>query len=139
MDMLELANRPTWFGSRLVDWPSVASIFGDGHINVEEYREDGALVVRAELPGLDPDRDVEISVDGNVLQVRAERTMESHAEERDGYRSEFKYGSFTRAVALPHGAVADDVSATYVDGILEVRVPLDEEAVTARKVAINRS
>ena len=139
MDMLELANRPSWFGSRLVDWPGVGSIFGDGRISVEEYREDDVLVVRAELPGIDPDDDVEISVDGNVLHLRAERTIESHDEERDGYHSEFKYGSFMRTIALPLGADTDHITATYTDGILEVRVPLDDDAVTARKIAISRN
>jgi HSP20 family protein len=77
--------------------------------------------MRAELPGIDPDKDVEIAVQNGVLTVRAERR-----EEKEGRRSEFHYGTFTRSMTLPAGADVDDVKATYIDGILEIRIAVPE-------------
>jgi HSP20 family protein len=109
-------------------------------MRLEEFREDGTLVVRAEMPGIDPDEDVEITVGDGTLCIRAER-RESHEtsdEDEGSYRSEFRYGRFTRRLPLPAGATESDIDATYDDGILEIRVPLAEEPPAARKVPVNR-
>jgi HSP20 family molecular chaperone IbpA len=90
------------------------------HMRVEDYVENDHYVLRAELPGLDPDKDVDITVDDGVLTVKAERRQESQTERR----SEFHYGSFARRMSLPTGADEDDVQATYDKGVLEVRVGL---------------
>ena len=107
-------------------------------LRVEEYREGDTLVVRAEMPGLDPDKDVSIEVVDGTLRIRAERRQETRAEEKGGYRSEFRYGSFSRTLPLPPGAREDDIAATYTDGILEVRVPLQEGGGGARSVPVRR-
>src|SRR5436190_1626113 len=78
-------------------------------IRVEDYVEDGSYVVRAELPGIDPDKDVEITVTGDVLRIHAERQI----EHKEGHRSEFRYGSFTRSLELPRGVTVKDVKAAY--------------------------
>jgi HSP20 family protein len=98
-----------------------------GWIRAEERREGDDAVVRFELPGVDPEHDVEISVVDGVLHVRAERQEKSERREDGGYRSEFRYGSFVRNVALPPGVDADDIRASYKDGILEVRIPVGKE------------
>jgi HSP20 family protein len=107
-------------------------------MKVEERMDGDALVVRAEMPGIDPDKDVTISVTGNMLHLQAERRREEKHEEGGHVRSEFSYGSFRRILPLPVGATEDDVKATYKDGILEVRVPIDGKAAAARKVAVQR-
>src|SRR5512135_1359098 len=107
-------------------------------VRVEEYTEGGKLVIRAELPGLDPDQDVEISVAEGVLQLRAERREEKKEETRAGYRSEFRYGAFRRTVALPAGANEQDIAASYTNSILEVRVPLGGPPPPAKKIPIRR-
>lgn len=86
------------------------------------------LVVRAELAGIDPDKDVEITVEGPMLRITAERREQEQSEGRDYVRKEFRYGSFTRTFPLPEGVTETDVKATYKDGILEVRVPLPQRA-----------
>jgi HSP20 family protein len=130
---------PTLFG-RFTDWPdSWKEMFEESRLKVEEYDEDGYLVVRAEMPGIDPDEDVEITVSDHTLHLRAERRAETKREDANGYRSEFRYGSFSRTVALPAGASDDDVTASYVDGILEVRIPIDDEAAEAKKIPITRN
>jgi HSP20 family protein len=103
-------------------WP-----FGDHHMaRIEDYLEDGKYVLRAELPGLDPEKDVQIQVLGNELSIAAERAVEKH----DKAHSEFSYGKFARTVRLPVGAVPDEISATYEAGILEVTVPVKPEKET---------
>jgi HSP20 family protein len=125
---------------RFGDLPDLwAELFDtDTMMRVEEVREDDTLVVRAELPGIDPDRDVEIQMRDDVLVIRAERREETRSEDAQGYRSEFRYGSFTRSVPLPAGASEPDVTATYRDGILEVRVPVNEVEAKARTIPVTK-
>jgi HSP20 family protein len=132
---------PAWFAGRRFDWPeSWRALWEDEDaLRVEEFQEGDALVVRAEMPGIDPDKDVQITVADHVLQVRAERRQETKTEDKKGYRSEFRYGSFSRTVPLPAGATEGDVKATYADGILEVRVPVDGAAAEAKRIPITRS
>lgn len=129
----------TFFGRRLFDWPEMwPSWMEEATPRVEEYQDGSTMVVRAEMPGMDPDKDVEITVTDNVLRIKAERRQETTSDDKKGYRSEFRYGSFVRAVELPAGATEDDVKATYHDGILEVRVPINTERAAARRVPIAR-
>ncbi len=107
-------------------------------MKLEEYREGDNLVVRAEMPGLDPEKDVEITVSDNTLRIKAERREQTKTEDKEGYRSEYRYGSFVRAMRLPAGATEKDVSASYTDGILEVRVPINTAEAEAKKVAVKR-
>jgi HSP20 family protein len=111
---------------------------GTDLLRVEELVEDDHVVVRAEMPGIDPDKDVELTVSDHTLRIRAERKEESKSEEKGTYRSEFRYGSFSRSVPLPVGASEADVTATYKDGILEVRVPIDKQQAESKKVKIER-
>jgi HSP20 family protein len=108
-------------------------------IRVEEVREGDDLVVRAEMPGIDPDRDVEIEVRDHDLRLRAERREEHTTEDAGQKRSEFRYGSFSRTVPLPVGATDQDVHATYKDGILEVRIPIDQGRGRPRRIPVQRA
>jgi HSP20 family protein len=131
---------PDLFGARMFDVPTVwKDLFDDSEMKVEEFRDGDTLVVRAEMPGIDPDKDVEITVADRMLHLRAERRSETKTEDKKGYRSEFRYGSFSRSVRLPAGAGEDDVKASYNDGILEVRIPVDDNANGAKKIPITRT
>jgi HSP20 family molecular chaperone IbpA len=102
-------------------------------IRIEDYVEDGHYVVRAEVAGVDPAKDLDVSVGAGYLSIRAERS--SHVEGK--HRSEFRYGTFSRSLQLPAGADPDDVTADYAGGILTVKVALkDEKADALRKVEI---
>jgi HSP20 family protein len=126
-------------GHWLFDWPdTLSSWFEETTPRVEEFQEDGMMVVRAEMPGIDPDRDVEITVSDGTLRIKAERRQESKTEDKQGYHSEFHYGSFLRTVPLPAGATDEDVKATYHDGILEVRIPVNAEKAEAKKIPVSR-
>lgn len=114
----------------------------DDLLRVEEYRQDGALVLRVEAPGVDPERDVDIKIEDDLLTVAVERReeMTEGAEGRADYRSEFRYGSFNRSMRLPRGIEEDDISASYADGILTVRIPFPEEQPPgSRRVPVQRS
>ena len=109
-------------------------------LRIEQEITDDTLVVRAEMPGVDPDKDVEITVQDGVLHIRAERRSEEKEETEGRTRSEFRYGMFERALRVPPDMSVDDVKASYKDGILEVRVPYKVPTeVGARKIPISRS
>ena len=107
-------------------------------IRVEEYREDGTLVVRADLPGIDPDKDVELTVAGGMLHIEAERREEEKREEKGYLRREVRYGSFSRSLPLPEGVTEADITASYQDGVLEIRIP-EPTHEEAKKIAISKS
>jgi HSP20 family protein len=126
------------FGRLFEGFPPLVA-WHDARMRIEEEMQNGTLVIRAELPGVDPDKDVEIDVTDDLLTIRAERRSEETETKEAGYRSEFRYGSLVRAVALPKGTVTDDVKAAYKDGILEVRVPMPVEVTEpTKKVEITR-
>jgi HSP20 family protein len=90
---------------------------------IEEQITDDTLVLRAELPGIDPDKDVEITMSDGLLQLRVQRRFEKTDEEKGRTRSESRYGSFARMVRVPRGLSVEVVTASYHDGILEVPFP----------------
>lgn len=101
---------------------------------VESFVKDGNLVVRADVPGMDP-KDIDVSILGNVLTVKGERKNEQEVKKEDYLRREVSYGSFERRMTLPEGTEADKVKASFKNGVLEVTLPLAKEAV-AKKVPI---
>jgi HSP20 family protein len=116
--------------------PFLKQFPGRQAIRVEDFIEAGQYVVRAEVPGLDPDKDVDITVADGMLRLRVER----REMKKDVNRSEFRYGTFQRTVQLPRDADEDDVRATYDNGILEIRVGMRQgrEQVPARHIPISK-
>jgi HSP20 family protein len=92
---------------------------------------DEHFVLRADLPGV-PESDVSIEVEGNVLTISGERKTE-HEDKHEGYyRIERATGAFRRMLTLPEGVDADAVTATFDNGVLEVRIPKPAEAKPRR-------
>jgi HSP20 family protein len=113
-------------------WAFVDELFRDGEwrrsFKVEETHDGESIVIRAELPGVDPEKDVSVEVVDDALVIRAQR-VETHRSESDHvHRSEFRYGSFMRSVPIPDDVDESKVKATYKDGILEVRLQTTGEA-----------
>jgi HSP20 family protein len=105
-------------------WFDVRPWFGRfERMRLEQELKGDTLVVRAEVPGIDPDNDVEITLDDGVLRIRAERRSEMTEEKGGSSFSEFRYGSFERAVRVPRETRIEDVKASYKDGILDVTCP----------------
>jgi HSP20 family protein len=122
--MRMLPARPP-FGLGLgVGWP------GEDVIRIDEFREGGMEVIRAELPGIDPEKDVDITVSDGILRINAERRSEEKTEDKGYLRHELRYGSMSRTLPLPEGVSGSEITATYKDGILEIRVPLPERTET---------
>src|SRR5688500_7359665 len=82
------------------DWPTVRKGWVPA---VDVFHRDKDLVIRAELPGIDPEKDVEISLDQNVLTIRGERRYEERTSANGGSRFESGFGSFSRSILLPDG------------------------------------
>jgi HSP20 family molecular chaperone IbpA len=115
--------------------PSLAGLrplFDNRPLRLEDETHDGLYQVRAELPGVDPVEDIEVTVLDGRLTIKAQR---ARTGESNGL-SEFSYGSFARTVSLPLGADEDDINATYDRGILTVSVPLSDAASTAKHVEV---
>lgn len=132
------------FGRSVFDWPmrtlEMWRHFGEeDSIKVDEFMDGDELVIRAELPGVDPERDVDVSIVDGALVIRAERRQEDTVKERHMRRSELRYGSFSRIVPLPPGAKESDIQATYKDGLLEVRTHVEERKSKQSKIQIKRA
>lgn len=129
-----------WFDARRSPMEMLERLFegeqATSGIRVEEMVDGNTLVVRAELPGIDPEKDVEVTVGDGFLQIKAEREEKQEQKEKDSYRSEFRYGSFVRRLPIPEGVNEDNITASYKDGVLEVRSPMPEKAVKAPKSRI---
>ena len=129
---------PTWmnrFGPEFF-----GELFERAPMKIEEFVRDNELVIRAEVPGIDPDEDVELTVDDHRLHLKVERRTEvEEDDEVTGFRSEFHYGMFERTMVLPPGATEDDVTATYEDGILEIHVPIRDDVETTKRIPVSRA
>ncbi len=101
---------------------------------LESYVDSGKLIVRADLPGIDP-KDVEITATGDQLTIRGKREQQREEKSRDFIHREVAYGSFERTLKLPGGVNPDEIKASYNNGVLELTVPLPEQSRT-RKVPI---
>lgn len=120
-----------WFAG-FPTFAGLQPVLGNRMMRLEDETKEGSYEVRAELPGIDPAKDVDITVRDGLLTIKAER---SEKKEFDG-RSEFAYGSFERTVTLPSGAQEDDIKATYDKGILTVSVPLAEAKPAEKRIKI---
>ena len=102
--------------------------------SIESHLENGNLVVKADLPGIDP-KEVSISVTGNQLTIEGERKQEKKEEKKDYFYRELAYGKFSRTMTLPQGVDADKVKANYKNGVLEITMPAPKE-LTSKKIQI---
>ena len=107
-------------------------------LTIDMYRDDGNLVVKAEVPGVKPE-ELDVTVKDNVLNIAAETKAEEEAKRENYIRRERRYGSFRRSVVLPAEAEGDKAEATFEDGLLTVSIPLAEEASETVKVKVKES
>lgn len=129
MDRLfgEFGGRPRWALPALL-----ADEGGDVRWmpEIEVERRNGALVVKADLPGMKKD-EVTVRVENDRLTIEGERKHESEEKREGYYHSERSYGRFCRTIALPEGAKMDEATAAFKDGVLEVTVPAPKVEVPA--------
>jgi len=120
-----------WFAG-FPSWAEMRPVLGGHGMRLEDEMTEGRYEVRAEIPGIDPGKDVEITVREGQLTIKAER---SEKKVSNG-RSEFSYGSFVRTVSLPAGADEDHISASYDKGILTVSVPVGEPEPSEKRIEV---
>jgi HSP20 family protein len=94
---------------------------------IDVVREDGHLVVRADLPGIKPE-EVKVEVEDDILTVSGEHRESKEDKDSHYVRRERRYGAFSRSMALPKGVAAKDIKAKTHDGVVEVTIPLPKEA-----------
>jgi HSP20 family protein len=94
---------------------------------VDIFEKDGSIVLKAELPGIDP-KDVDVRVENNVLTLRGERKFENEVKREQYHRVERAYGTFTRSFTLPNVVDTEKIKAEFKDGLLQVSLPQKEEA-----------
>jgi HSP20 family protein len=105
------------------DW----ALGGQWAPSVDIFENDGNLVLKAELPGIEP-KDVDVRVENNVLTLRGERKFESEVKREKYHRVERAYGTFSRSFTLPNVVDTEKIKADYKDGVLQVTLPQREEA-----------
>jgi len=101
--------------------PNEPSAEGGGFA-VEVSETEGEVDVKAALPGIKPE-EVDITVNKNVLTIKAEHKYETEDKKRDYYRREIRYGAFQRSLGLPVEVDADKAQATFENGMLHLRLP----------------
>ncbi|MBI4517871.1 MAG: Hsp20/alpha crystallin family protein [Deltaproteobacteria bacterium] len=115
-------------------WPSRALRMQVPAVDV--YEDKDAVVVKADLPGMSKD-EIEVSLTGSALTLKGEKRKAEEIKDHDYYRSERSYGAFSRTLALPADIKSDQVTASFKDGVLEIRLPKTEEAKKKQiKVAV---
>ncbi len=104
-----------------------ADVFGTWAPAVDIYETDQSIVLKADLPEINPE-DVEIRVEDNILYLKGARKMEKEVRQENYHRVERAYGTFARSFALPHTVSADKIAADYNKGVLRVTMPKREES-----------
>ena len=94
---------------------------------VDIYEHDGNIVLKAELPGVDP-KDVDVRLENNTLTLCGERKIDNEVKQESYHRVERAYGAFTRGFTLPSVVDQEKIKAEYKDGVLKVTLPKREEA-----------
>lgn len=102
---------------------------------VDMYETKDDLVVTAELPGVN-EKEVQLSITGDVLSLKGERTLSQDTKQESFHRGERWYGRFERHLSLPVSVQADKVKATYRDGVLMITLPKAEE-IKPKAIKIN--
>jgi len=118
-----------YIGPNLVWQPEGLSLAVDVIENTDEF------VVKASLPGINPD-DLEVSYNNNVLTIKGEVKEEIDTEETRFHLRERRFGSFSRSFSLPSHVNADEIKATYEQGILTLTLPKAEEA-KPKRISVN--
>ncbi len=110
------------------------------NVVVDVVEDEKGYTLKAEVPGIKKE-EISVEVNDGVLVISGEKKEEKEEKNRVFHRVERRYGKFQRSFYLPDGVVADNITAAYKDGILELRIPKQEEAPKpeAKKIAIEEA
>ncbi len=93
------------------------------------------IYVKADLPGMN-EKDIDISINNNVLTIKGERSEEDEDKDKNKHRIERRYGYFERSFSLPEHVVTDKAKAKYKNGVLKLEIPKDEKKAKSKKISI---
>ncbi len=97
----------------------------EGQLSIDVFREGGELVVRSLVASVSPD-EIDISIHGDLLTIRGKRETQTEQSAEDWYYRECYWGSFSRSIVLPYEVAADSAVASLKNGVLEVRITIQE-------------
>ena len=123
----ELSELRTRLDRMFDDWPSIESRQRAWMPAIDVERGNGNLTIRADVPGIKPE-DVKIEVEDDILTISGAHEEHTEEQHKRYVRHERRCGSFSRSMALPVGVDATQIKATTKDGVVEVTVPLPQEA-----------
>ena len=101
---------------------------------IDLLEEKETFLVKADIPGLKKE-DLEIKVEGRMLSIKGERKQEKETKEKNFYATERFYGAFSRTIELPTEVKAEEVKASYKEGVLEITLPKSEGA-KAKQISV---
>ncbi len=122
MEELDRMTEELWEG-----WRPMVTLRTGFTPRMDMYEEKDELVIRTELPGVRKE-DLDISIKGDVLSLKAETKQEDVTKERGYYLCERSFGQYSRSVSLPFAVDTSKASATFENGLLEIRLSKAEEA-----------
>ena len=117
------------------NWPEKKSAKFTPAIDV--YKKDGKVIVESPLSGIDP-KEVDITIEDNVLTIKGNTKKESEVEEKNYYRKEIRKGRFERRFRLPDNIDQDEIKANLQNGMLKITLPKSEEAKTVKNIEVNQ-
>ncbi|MGD8625678.1 MAG: Hsp20/alpha crystallin family protein [Anaerolineae bacterium] len=115
-----------WFDEGLFRPPVPFGLWSDESLSIDMYETEDDVIIKTAIPGVKAD-DIEVSVTGDTLTVRAETKEEEEVKEESYLRRERRFGAYCRSVTLPGGLESDKADADYSDGILTLTFPKAEE------------
>lgn len=122
------------FSQFFADWEQSGTSLGAYVPAMDLLEQDDQLIVKAELPGMTAE-DIDISVQGNVLTLRGEKKEERNEEGKRFHYVERRSGMFHRTLSLPTEVDAENINASYRDGVLTIKLP-KSEAAKPRRIAV---
>lgn len=108
----------------------------DSPAEMEVFSKDNYLVYRIAMPGFD-EKDIDLSVENNLLKLKAERKQPCEVKKEDWYAKSFRYGHFEQSWTLPKTVDPEEMSAEFKNGVLEIRVPRAKAAIS-RKIELKQ-
>lgn len=119
------------FGWEPAVWGEMPQLFESNALRVDVIDKETEVVIRAEVPGIDK-KDLEVSLDDNLLTIRGTAARERKEEKENYFRREIARGELSRTVLLPTSVDAAKAKTALKDGVLELRLPKIEKANRVR-------
>lgn len=123
------------FTNERSSFPDWSAPLEEGQLSVDVFRDGNDLIIRSTVAGTKPE-DIDISVHGDLLTIRGKRDTDRTVKDDDWYYRECYWGAFSRSIVLPYDVRAEKAEASLKNGVLEVRIPIQESDERNIKVSV---